>query len=132
MTTTRPDPSNTALEEALAALRAAPQPPSAALVARVLADAAREQSAHEQAARAGTPAPAGVFSLRAAVAAVVGAARRLLPAPAGLAAAIVLGVWLGVDPPEPVLAVEEVLFGAVLEFDLADAFPGLDDHAVAP
>lgn len=126
MTMTDPDrplPPETleALETALAELRAdAPPPPD--LVARVLADAARE-------ARAGArrAAPADSPPARRGLRALAG--RLPIPArlgmPAGLTAALLVGLWIGAQPPAPLQAplhrLETALFGPVLLLDFADA-----------
>lgn len=90
-----------------AARRTAPVP-SAALMARVLADA-------HQSARAGARAhPAGGGRLRGRV--------RLGALAAGVALAALAGIWTGVSAPGPVQTVEALLWGsdplAALEDDM--------------
>lgn len=79
-----------ALEAAFAALRADAPRPSAALMARVLADA-----------EAAAPRHAPPAARRAAL---IWRALGGLPAAAGLAAATLAGVWIGADPPGPFAA----------------------------
>lgn len=94
-----------ALDAAFAALAAREVAPSAAFRARVLADAAAQLPP----ARRVVPRPAGPLQPGHGP-----ATRRLLhrlQLPAGLAAALMVGVWIGMAAPAPVLMLEEALFG---------------------
>ena len=119
------------LDAALGELRArSAAQPSAALIARVLADADAQAGARPAIAPAIAATPADVRvrlegGWRARLAARLSGLAAGWPAPAGLAAAAVAGLWLGVAPPPPVLALEEVLLGEIVYLDLeapADVF----------
>lgn len=107
-----------ALDELLAEARAARPAPGAALMARVLADAAAETAAR----RRGPAAPAREGALRRALAAAAeafGGAR----AAAGLAAAGLAGLAIGLAAPAPVIGLIDGLSGqsaTLLPDDLPD------------
>jgi hypothetical protein len=96
------------LDAVFAALRARePEPaaPSEVLLARVLADAEAELR------KAARPAPAPFAQRPAAPVRVLPRLLARARLPAGLAAALMVGVWIGVAAPAPVLQLEEALFG---------------------
>jgi len=123
------------LDALFAAARAQTPAPSAALVERVLADAAATVPRRGPLARPRSglwsgllrrPAegsrPAGAWPLRPAPLRPregrAGEGRRtgtrpgaVWPGAAGLAAALVAGLWVGAMPPAPLLALEEALLG---------------------
>lgn len=108
------------LEQAFAAARAEAPRPDAALMARVLDDAARVQAERAPAERGGG----------------AGAGRRLgdllraiggWPALAGLAAAGLAGVWIGIDPPSLLSGAVQAALGGdaggyAVDLDPAAAF----------
>lgn len=96
------------LEAFFAAARAQPMRPSAALTGRVLADAAAAAPRRRR----------GGGRLGDLVAA--------WHMPAGLAAALAVGVWVGAMPPAPLLSLEAALFGPSLAQDFADPVDWLD------
>ena len=81
------------LDDLFAAARAQDAPPSPALLARILADAASEQPRAPAPARLARPR----FRLAALIAALGGGG-----ALAGLATATVAGLWIGLAPPAAV------------------------------
>jgi hypothetical protein len=99
--TTIPDPSGMAeLEAAFAALRARAADPDPARQARLLARVMEDAAA--QPVTVATP-PRRAWHLPPRI-----AQARL---PVGLAAALTLGLWIGLAAPAPVLQLEEALFG---------------------
>ncbi|MEQ9261042.1 MAG: hypothetical protein RIG84_18295 [Roseovarius sp.] len=107
------DPAKQAAEEAALApffdaLRPEAAAPSEALMARVLADAAREQAA------------TGADERRPVARPATPPARRLLgwiggwPVLSGLATATLAGIWIGVNPPAPLAAPVGTLTTALL------------------
>ena len=110
------------LEEMFAAARAAPEPASDALMARVLEGAWEAQGARDAAALADGPGGAAERGFFAGLWAALGG----WPALGGLAAAVLAGVWIGFSP---VLGVGDAMAnaldgqGQVSDFvDLADGF----------
>lgn len=130
----------TGLDAAFATLRTRRAAPDAALVARVMADAAAQMTGATLRHPAGRPgaAPGGLQPGPARPARSptrpAGTLRRgrrwrglatRAPMPAGLAAALMIGVWIGVAVPVPVPMLEEALFGPlpfVGEVEPADLF----------
>lgn len=106
------------LDDLFAVARGTVPQPSAALMARILADAVAEQPRP-----ATRPVPRLVpvrFSLRALIAALGG-----MGAMAGLATAAVAGVWIGLTPPTVVDDLAATLW-TVDEGDQVDLFPDLE------
>jgi hypothetical protein len=113
MSMTDKTPDDSGIEIFFEAARAAPEPASPALMARILADAEAVQAASRK-----TPAPRR--------AGLVEYLYRLLggwPAMAGLATAAVAGLWLGASLPTGLLAANELDYvldmAPGLAFDLA-------------
>lgn len=108
-----------------AALKATPARPDAALMARILADADREQPG-----RRAAPAAPAALAARLSAGARLAAIMRALggwPAMAGLAAATLAGVWIGVSPPEGLaeaarLVLSEAGDGVLVDLDPNAAF----------
>ena len=100
------------------ALKARAAEPDAALLARIMADADREQAAH----MAPPPRPSRSGLLAGLVNALGG-----WPAMAGLATAAVAGVWIGAAPPDGLTAVAQQMMGGdtatlMIDVDLESAF----------
>ena len=108
---TRPDDrrDDAHLDAFFAAARADRPDPDAALLARVMADAADETArrAHLAAVRRPAAARRGPGILAVLTAALGGQG-----AVAGLAAAGLAGLWLGLAPPAPLQALSPALWGA--------------------
>lgn len=109
----RTDPLETFFEAA----RAAPAEPDAALMARVLADAGRVQA--ERRAAAVTRPLRAVPGWRATLAEAIGG----WPAMAGLAAAMVAGIWIGVSPPAALAGIAQTVLGGASDAYLVDLDP---------
>lgn len=110
---------NDPLERAFAAMKARQTGPDAALTARILADADRVQAAR---GRAAAPARPRRGRLGALVQALGG-----WPSLAGLAAAGLAGVWLGISPPAALTGMAQTLLGGgtgsyLIDLDPAAAF----------
>lgn len=115
----RPEDADAALDAAFLALRAAAPRPSAALMGRVLSDAAAVAAS---AAAAGARAPhrrtGGLAALVAAIYRGLGGA----PAAAGLAAATLAGVWIGASPPAVLAGLADSVWATPAEVDIGGFF----------
>jgi hypothetical protein len=114
---TEQDRDKRALDALFAAARAEPARPDDALMARILADAAREQP------RAAAPVRTRALPER-------GGWRGWLdaiggwPAAGGMALATVAGLWIGISPPQGLSTVNGLLWGETVS---VDPFPDAAD-----
>ena len=122
MTHEKLPPEDEALLEAhFDAVRSDTPEPSADLMARILADGEAEQAGF---AAAAAPVPeAGTSRLWKALASFGG-----MPGVAGMATAVVAGLWVGLNPPVAVDSLAEAVFGAaVSELEGESFLPSLGE-----
>jgi len=113
-----------ALEAFFAAGRATAPAPSAGLMARIEADAARQERRAAPVAPPAAPSAAGrLRALWASLTAPLGGGLGV----GGLALAAATGIWLGATGPEALLDLEDRLFAPVLVIDLGDDWAFLAD-----
>ena len=112
------------LEQAFEKLRARRTQPSADLVARVLRDADTVRSAPglDRSAAAHEGARAGAGQRRRRRWPLLALPWRGLSAAAGLAAATLVGVWIGVAAPAPLQRLEAALLAVPVVLDLGEEF----------
>ena len=113
------------LESFFEAARDAAPRPSAALSARILADAAAE-TARRQTLQAAPVVPARRRGVGFWEALVLGLGGR--GALAGLAGAMVAGVWLGVAQPAPIASLAQQVAGDATTLDQVDLMPSIDSY----